>query len=83
MQTSIFQGTRTFRNTAGVIPGCKVRQLTSGGGGTYIREVEKPYPGEFFFEGHGFLSLEVEDNKLQLVFIDKWGKILHEFDIKK
>lgn len=68
---------------AGTIPGCKVKQLTSGGGGASIRTALKPYPGEFFFEGHGFLFLEAEGNKLQLVFIDKQGKILHEFELKK
>lgn len=67
----------------GVIEGCSVRQLVSGGGGAWAREVIKPYPGKFFFEGNGFLSLEIKGNKLRLVFINKKGETLYDLELEK
>jgi len=62
----------------GTINGCYVKQLISGTGGSYPREVQKPYQGNFFYEGNGFLVMTVQDNLMTINFFDKSGKSLHE-----
>lgn len=67
----------------GNVEGCKVRQLTSGSGGSYPREVKKPYEGEFYFEDNGFLVLTLESDSIKLEFFDENGKSLYQLTSQK
>lgn len=55
----------------GKIPDCKAHFLISGAGGSDVREMTKPFTGEFYAQENGFLSLVIIDNALTYTFINK------------
>jgi tartrate-resistant acid phosphatase type 5 len=57
-------------------PDCKAHFLISGAGGSYVREITKPFTGKFYAEENGFLSLTVNNKEAKYEFINKEGKVL-------
>lgn len=67
----------------GVLPGCTVKQLITGGGGAYLRKTIDDPKSIFHHEDYGFLALDVEKNSLQYAFVSKYTKVLHTQEINK
>ncbi|KKR30285.1 hypothetical protein A2715_03150 [Candidatus Woesebacteria bacterium RIFCSPHIGHO2_01_FULL_39_32] len=68
---------------AGQVENCRVRQFISGTGGSYPRNVKKPYEGKFYFEDNGFLALTVSGKNIRFEFFDKTGNSLYNFTAEK
>jgi tartrate-resistant acid phosphatase type 5 len=67
----------------GVVEGCSVHQLVSGGGGAYTRKVVESATGEFYAERNGFLSISVNNKELSYGFYNDEGQQLFEKKITK
>jgi len=62
-----------------------IQYLTSGGGskawrGTYIPNSDKL---EFFYDGQGFMSLQLTKADAKVAFYDVFGRVLHEWSTTK
>ncbi|KAL8494766.1 hypothetical protein ACS0TY_025569 [Phlomoides rotata] len=60
--------------------------LTSGGGskawrGDYNWSNSKEM--EFFYDGQGFMSMQINQHEIQIIFYDVFGKILHKWSTSK
>jgi predicted phosphodiesterase len=58
----------------GHIENCKVTQLISGAGGSYVRTIHQPFTGVFHSETNGFLTLTVTETKATYTSITKLAK---------
>lgn len=65
----------------------QIQFLTSGGGSKAWRGDNakhwNPKELKFFYDGQGFLSVEMSQNNAHLVFYDVFGYVLHEWSIFK
>ncbi|XP_062159760.1 purple acid phosphatase 3-like [Alnus glutinosa] len=63
-----------------------IQFLTSGGGSKAwkgnIGKLNKD-PVKFYYDGQGFLSVELKQGEAKIVFYDIFGKVLHNFDLSK
>lgn len=66
----------------GVIEGCKVHQIVSGGGGAQFRDVVADEEDQFYYVGNGFVSVEVGGSELNdksvVRFFDATGEKIYE-----
>jgi acid phosphatase len=62
----------------GQLDGCQVRQLVTGGGGAYVRQVSEKFTGEFAAAQNGFVVLSVFSDKLSFTFYNEQGEVLHQ-----
>lgn len=62
-----------------------IQYLTSGGGSKAWRAVYRPNADEvqFFYDGQGFMSMELTTTDAKVVFYDLFGQNLHEFSVSK
>ena len=60
--------------------------LTSGGGSKAWRGDVKPWNPEelkLYYDGQGFMSVQITEIKADIVFYDVFGKALHTWSISK
>jgi tartrate-resistant acid phosphatase type 5 len=38
---------------------------------------------KFYYDGQGFLSVQLKQGEAKIVFYDIFGKVLHNFDLSK
>ncbi|KAE9610555.1 hypothetical protein Lal_00029744 [Lupinus albus] len=63
-----------------------IHYLTSGGGSKAWRGDIKPWKPEelkLYYDGQGFMSVQITKNKADIVFYDVFGKVLHTSSIPK
>ncbi|CAL0324840.1 unnamed protein product [Lupinus luteus] len=63
-----------------------IHYLTSGGGSKAWRGDIKPWNPEelkLYYDGQGFMSVQITKNKADIVFYDVFGKVLHTSSIPK
>ncbi|OIW00735.1 hypothetical protein TanjilG_09704 [Lupinus angustifolius] len=63
-----------------------IHYLTSGGGSKAWRGDIKPWNPEelkLYYDGQGFMSVQITKNKADVVFYDVFGKVLHTSSIPK
>ena len=62
-----------------------IQYLTSGGGSKAWRGVYTPNTDkvQFFYDGQGFMSMELTEIDARVVFYDAFGRNLHEFSMTK
>lgn len=66
--------------------GSGIQYLTSGGGSKAWRGDVKPWSPEelkLYYDGQGFLSVQITQSKAYLVFYDVFGKVLHKWTVSK
>ncbi|KAF3332405.1 purple acid phosphatase 3-like protein [Carex littledalei] len=63
----------------------KLHYITSGGGSKAWRNVLKKNEDtvRFFYDGQGFMSLEVSETKAKFVFYDAFGNVLYKWSTDK
>ncbi|KAJ6677189.1 TARTRATE-RESISTANT ACID PHOSPHATASE TYPE 5 [Salix viminalis] len=64
----------------------QVQFLTSGGGSkAWKGDIDRLNKGgvKFFYDGQGFMSLELRQTDVKIVFYDVFGKVLHNFNLFK
>lgn len=63
----------------------RVQFLTSGGGSKAWRGVYKPTSEKlrFFYDGQGFMSVQLSQTTLKLAFYDISGDVLHDWNLTK
>ncbi|KAJ6411162.1 hypothetical protein OIU84_007842 [Salix udensis] len=64
----------------------QVQFLTSGGGSkAWKGDIDRLNKGgvKFFYDGQGFMSLEIRQTDVKIVFYDVFGKVLHNFNLFK
>ncbi|KAF9604787.1 hypothetical protein IFM89_010328 [Coptis chinensis] len=61
----------------------QIQFLTSGGGSkAWKGEIEKNKPGmEFYYDGQGFMSVQLTPDSAQITFFDVFGNALHDLDV--
>ncbi|KAL2343545.1 hypothetical protein Fmac_004830 [Flemingia macrophylla] len=60
--------------------------LTSGGGSKAWKSDVKPWNREelkLYYDGQGFMSMQITKNDINIIFYDVYGKILHTWTISK
>ncbi|KAG8088059.1 hypothetical protein GUJ93_ZPchr0010g9008 [Zizania palustris] len=62
-----------------------IQYFTSGGGSKAWRGIfqENEDQLEFFYDGQGFLSLELNENKARFAFYDVYGEALYHWSLSK
>lgn len=62
-----------------------IQYLVSGGGSKAWRAVYRPNVDEvqFFYDGQGFMSMELTKTDAKVAFYDSFGRNLHEFSMSK
>ncbi|KAE8732055.1 hypothetical protein F3Y22_tig00002237pilonHSYRG00105 [Hibiscus syriacus] len=65
-----------------------IQYLTSGGGskawsGDLKPEDDVERTAKFLYDGQGFMSVEMNENDVMIVFYDVDGKVLHHWNISK
>ncbi|KAI4313652.1 hypothetical protein L6164_026611 [Bauhinia variegata] len=63
-----------------------IQFLTSGGGSKAWRDNVKPWNKEelkLYYDGQGFMSVQITETKVDLVFYDVEGNVLHKWSITK
>ncbi|RRT80168.1 hypothetical protein B296_00021913 [Ensete ventricosum] len=65
--------------------GSKIQYLTSGGGSMAWRGVFTPTSDKlrFFYDGQGFMSLQLTRTAADIAFYDVFGRVLHEWGVSK
>ncbi|KAJ8510353.1 hypothetical protein OPV22_000787 [Ensete ventricosum] len=63
----------------------KIQYLTSGGGSMAWRGVFTPTSDKlrFFYDGQGFMSLQLTRTAADIAFYDVFGRVLHEWGVSK
>ncbi|CAM8881993.1 unnamed protein product [Rhodiola kirilowii] len=63
-----------------------IQFLTSGGGSKAWRgdvNWENPEDIKFFYDGQGFMSAQVDEDKIDIAFYDVFGNALHKWEVTK
>ncbi|KAC5696176.1 hypothetical protein FH972_027237 [Carpinus fangiana] len=62
-----------------------IQFLTSGGGSKAWKGNIGKFldPVKFYYDGQGFMSVELKQAEAKIVFYDIFGKVLHNFDLSK
>lgn len=81
---SIEQTTMIFESCV-ILLLSKLHYITSGGGSKAWRNVFKKNEDtvRFFYDGQGFMSLEVSETEANFVFYDAFGNILYKWSTAK
>lgn len=64
----------------------EIQFITSGGGSKAWRGDIRPWKPEemkFYYDGQGFLSVNMTEDRADLVFYDVFGQVLHKWSISK
>ena len=63
-----------------------IQFLTSGGGSKAQRGVMswwKPEEMKFYYDGQGFMSVQVTETQVDIAFYDVYGNVLHKWSTYK
>jgi tartrate-resistant acid phosphatase type 5 len=64
----------------------RIQFLTSGGGSKAWRgDVDwwNPEEMKFFYDGQGFMSVQITQTRVDIAFYDVFGNVLHKWDTSK